>query len=887
MKIAARRRLALGVLATSSALVAGVLIAPSSIAAPGGLTIAPSGAVNTDANETIVFNTTEADLRFGGTAVFTRIDEPATFTVRIPGPTPPLGADRSQPATINFTDVGNGVPGDGPADAGTYSVSVTGAPPPLPGLSGGGGNDTCTSCFTVLPGGEVSIESVSPSSVRPGTAQNVSILGAGFERSVKVEMLLPGTTTVDSGVNANNAPTRDNTNTGTAQEDGITTRTELRRRVVVAVGTEPGARDVRVTNLDIVNGTGRSAVCSRCFFVAGAALTSTVPTTAFNDPTQPLTRITFNGSEVTDGTPRLDFVGDPGSASRSQLTIVGTNATRSSDGTSITADFDLRNAAPGDNAYQPIVESESGVVNACDTCRFTVIQREQRKPPTLTSLDRSRSVPGTQNTIRQDETATFVATGTNFSRGVTLLFPGTTGTGLTITGVEFFTPERIEVTIAAASNASPGDRDPQARLTDNQSDSTSAPCDNCLVVAQGTGASPSPSASASPAPGNESFAFERFAGQDRYTTAARIATGSFSSAETVLLANGQSDDPRTSRNEDHFPDALAGAYLAGERKAPTLLTTENTTPQATRDALRALATRNIVLLGGPSAISDSQESNLRSSGFTVTRIGGQNRYDTAKQIATTPEMTYVGDDENGDRTAVVASGEGFADALVAGPLGYAAQFPLLITAKDGLSQPTREALQSLNIEQVIIPGGLAAVSQKTQDEIEALGITTRRFAGSSRTETAALVADYAYNSLAFDRAHVDLARGDRFPDALAGGPHAGVRRAPIVLTATPNSISAATEEFLRRRGSSLMSGDIFGGTSAVSQSAEDEAERAVREGTAGGGEPSPSPSGSADPSASPDPSASADPSVSPDPSAAPDPSASPSASADPSVSPSP
>ena len=897
MKIAARRRLALGVLATSSALVAGVLIAPSSIAAPGGLTITPNGAVNTDSSETITFNTKDADLTYGGVAVFTRIGEPATFEVQIDGPlVPGTAPDRSQAAEIDVTDVGDGVPGgDGPADAGTYSVSVTGNDSPFPVGPAGGGNDTCTSCFSVLPGGEVAVDSVGPSSVRPGSEQNVSVLGDGFERSTKIEMLLPGTTTVDPGVNANNPPKADNRNDGAPDGTDVTDRTELLRRIVVAAGTEPGARDVRVTNLDIENGDGREAVCSRCFFVAGEALTSLSPTTGFNDPVQALTRITFNGTNIADGTPRLDYVASStGSASRSDLTLVGTNVQRAADGTSISADFDLRNAAPGDNAYQPIVESEAGVVNACDTCRFTVMQRDSRKPPTLESLDRSRTVPGAQRTLRRDESATFVAKGTNFAEGTTLVFAGTTGTGLTVTAVEFIDPETLEVTIAAASNAEPGDKDPQARLTDNKANSTSEPCDNCLLVVEGADASPSPSSSASPMPGNESFAFERFAGSDRYTTAALVARGSFTSAETVLLANGESDDPRTAGNEDHFPDALAGAYLAGERKAPTLLTTAGTTPQATRDALQRLGAKNVVLLGGTAAISAAQEAELRKT-YTVTRLGGQNRYDTAKRIATTPATTYVGEDENGDRTAVVASGEGFADALVSGPLGYAAQFPLLITAKDGLSEPTREALDALDVEHVLIPGGTGAVSQKVQDEIEALGLTTRRFAGTSRTETAALVADYAYDALAFEASHVDLARGDRFPDALAGGPHAGVKRAPIVLTASPNSLGAATEDLLRRRGSALTSGDIFGGLTAVSQATEDQAEKAVREGTTGGGEPSPSPepSGSTDPSASPEPSGSADPSASPDPSASADPpasadpSASASASAEPSASASP
>jgi len=338
--------------------------------------------------------------------------------------------------------------------------------------------------------------------------------------------------------------------------------------------------------------------------------------------------------------------------------------------------------------------------------------------------------------------------------------------------------------------------------------------------------SPAPSVSPSPVSGGP-LDLARLAGSNRYETAARIARGTFASAETVLLANGQSDDPRTGRNESHFPDALAAAYLAGSRKAPTLLATENGVPAATRDALGQLGTRNIVIVGGTDAISDAVERGLRADGLTVTRVGGADRYQTARRVAETVPAASVGTDPSGDRTAVVASGQDFADALVAGPLGYAAKFPILITPTARLSTETRAALQSLGIKRVIITGGSTAVSTAVEDELKALGITVQRFGGQVRSETATLVAAYAYDSLGFDRSHVELARGDQFPDALTGGPHAGVERAPILLTAAPDSLGTATEAFLRNRRSALRDGHILGGTAAVSTGVEEQAERAA------------------------------------------------------------
>ena len=480
MKIAARRRLAVGVVATTSALLAGVLIAPASTAAANGLTITPSGVDNTQTVE-LTFNGTDADFTFGGEATFTRIGTSSTFVVPIDDASmDPTRDPQEGTGTQNFADMGSGLGTDGPADAGTYSVSADGTEVAL----AGGGNDTCVSCFTVLSPGAVAVNSIAPNSLRPNTSGDVSILGNNFERGSKVEFLAPGTDVVDTAINGNQAP---NGTDSTPDTQGITTRTELKRRVTVAPAATAGVRDVRVTNLD-----GNSARCSGCFFVSGADLTSVSTTSAFNDPGQALTTITFNGTSLAaNPIPRLEYVGNPGSASRADLTVIGQNV-RDVTATSVTADFDLANAAPGSSAYQPQVRGDNGVVNSC-VCRFTVIQRDTRTP-TLTSLDRSTD-PGVQKNLRQGETATFVATGTNFSKGATLVF--TPATGLTVTGAEFVSPEQMNITIAATTEATAGDKSVQARLTDGK---TSAACSACLTVTPGSGASATPTASSSSSP---------------------------------------------------------------------------------------------------------------------------------------------------------------------------------------------------------------------------------------------------------------------------------------------------------------------------------------------------------------------------------------------------
>ncbi|MBA2578819.1 MAG: cell wall-binding repeat-containing protein, partial [Euzebyaceae bacterium] len=248
---------------------------------------------------------------------------------------------------------------------------------------------------------------------------------------------------------------------------------------------------------------------------------------------------------------------------------------------------------------------------------------------------------------------------------------------------------------------------------------------------------------------------QRFRGADRIETAAIIAESSFASAETALIARA-----------DNFPDALSGSYLAGQLDAPLLLTNTGSLPAATAEALADLGVRNVILLGGTAAISPTVEDALDDT-YDVERIGGPDRYATAALIAR--RAGNVIGQLDGRPTAFVASGANFPDALVAGGPAYDQQFPLLLTPPGDVAAPTAEALDALGITQVIVPGGSAAVSEQVTDDLQGDGLEVIRVAGAERTQTAALLADFALERLGWTAMHANVARGDAFPDALAMG----------------------------------------------------------------------------------------------------------------------
>lgn len=336
----------------------------------------------------------------------------------------------------------------------------------------------------------------------------------------------------------------------------------------------------------------------------------------------------------------------------------------------------------------------------------------------------------------------------------------------------------------------------------------------------------------------------RLSGDNRYDTAATIFSAAFScasgGASSAVIARG-----------DAFADALAGSYLAGSRDTGVLLTATGSVPTETLAALRTSGARSVVLLGGTAAISDAVAAQLaatpsyacdgtRGAPLQVIRINGNDRYDTARRTAEYAGVDAVGTADPAGRgsalrTAVVASGAGFADALAAGPLSYSGAasptagnqrgFPTLLTGAGSLAPEAEAALRTLQIQQVIIPGGTAVVAAGTESRLRELGLTVIRLAGNDRMETAAEVARFSLGDrpgypvgLDFDRSAVTLARGDAFADALAGAAYAGDRTVPLLLTAKPDALGAATATYLRSVAGVTGAVTAFGGNGAVTSS---------------------------------------------------------------------
>ncbi len=312
----------------------------------------------------------------------------------------------------------------------------------------------------------------------------------------------------------------------------------------------------------------------------------------------------------------------------------------------------------------------------------------------------------------------------------------------------------------------------------------------------------------------------RIAGADRYDTSARVALATFGTANTVILASG---------DDAHYPDGLAATALAGAYGAPVLLTPIDTLSPYLTNALATLGTHKVIVVGGTAAVSQADADQLSALGFTVSRIAGTDRYDTAAQVAAALLAAVPIGTFNGNNTAFVATGLNWPDALGAGGPAYARHLPILLTDPVALSAQTKTELGSLGITQVIIMGGTGAVSAEVESSIKGLGLTTFRISGINRFDTAAQLAtlewapvvpgpsfNYAGIQATLPTAakgFVELVSGLNFPDAESVGPRAGTLGAPVLLDGQP--LTAETVGALKANQADVSVVEAIGGTAAV------------------------------------------------------------------------
>lgn len=257
----------------------------------------------------------------------------------------------------------------------------------------------------------------------------------------------------------------------------------------------------------------------------------------------------------------------------------------------------------------------------------------------------------------------------------------------------------------------------------------------------------------------------RYAGADRYETAADISAETFAPGVPVAYVANASTDEK-------YPDALAGGPSAARNGGPVLLLQQDTIPDVVKAELDRLDPENIVILGGVDAVAPEVADELEDhTGGEVFRWGGADRFETAAIVSA---RTF----DPGVDAVWIATGRNFADALAAGSAAFRMGAPVLLVEPGSIPPSVAAELDRLDPADIYVAGGPMAIDESVAAELadHTDGDVTRVF-GDNRYETAAEISErfFGGTETAF------IATGLKFPDALAGVVPAALADAPILL----------------------------------------------------------------------------------------------------------
>jgi putative cell wall-binding protein len=308
----------------------------------------------------------------------------------------------------------------------------------------------------------------------------------------------------------------------------------------------------------------------------------------------------------------------------------------------------------------------------------------------------------------------------------------------------------------------------------------------------------------------------RLYGEDRYQTSKALSlySRSWADTDTVILASGE-----------NFPDALAASGLSGQMdKAPVVLTSPDVLSSTATDVITELQPSKVIIVGGTAAISKKVEEQAAALTKEVKRLSGKSRQETAEAIYNYVKASKWSTNAE-HKTAIIASDNGFADALSIAPYAANSQSPIFLTADKGtaLTSGTRIALEKGEFKRIIVVGGTASVAKSAADAaLKAAGITDSnalvRLDGKDRYATSLAIAKWVCDSKRQDAERLSydcmaIALGDTFPDSLSGGALQGLNAAPILL-ASKSSLNQA-KSFITTNNASIKEIRFFGGTAAL------------------------------------------------------------------------
>jgi len=251
----------------------------------------------------------------------------------------------------------------------------------------------------------------------------------------------------------------------------------------------------------------------------------------------------------------------------------------------------------------------------------------------------------------------------------------------------------------------------------------------------------------------------RLGGKDRFNTCVNIA-------ERFRKENGGKIENVVIASANGYADALSGSVLAKQTNSPMLLMGKSVKESKTTiDYIKKHLNKQgkIYILGGNGSVSEEFIKEFKASGYStnnIIRLGGKNRIETCNVIANKLHIKK-------GTSIVLASANGFADALSISVPAASKEYPILLTNKDSLSQDVKDMISKIEPSNIYVVGGQGVISENIEKQVKSLSKNTNitRLGGKNRYETSyKIVQKFKQDK----NKTLLVASGDNFPDALSG-----------------------------------------------------------------------------------------------------------------------
>ncbi|MFK3670381.1 GH25 family lysozyme [Leifsonia aquatica] len=189
------------------------------------------------------------------------------------------------------------------------------------------------------------------------------------------------------------------------------------------------------------------------------------------------------------------------------------------------------------------------------------------------------------------------------------------------------------------------------------------------------------------------FPVTRIGGADRYETSRLVAAYAFPTATAAYVAAGNS-----------FPDALSSAPVAAKQNRPLILVNGGALDPSTQSYLSGHSVRSLTIVGGTAVVADNWAAQAQSSGASISRIGGGDRFGTSALLAASAYGA------NSAASVYVASGLTWQDALVAAAAAGSANQPLFLAKAGCVPRSIGDQMVRLATTKTQIAGGTSVLT---------------------------------------------------------------------------------------------------------------------------------------------------------------------------------